>query len=151
MVWTLIIVLLLAINPVPSAENPSSRARFLFLLSSLLALPKGRCALHGALLSPGRDRVNPAVSALLLLAANVAASDAPVVALLQSLRLLRILFHLSALDSPLPPSALYALARAATARGGAVVPPCCLRQSECCFVWVLRLPPLLAMRQVEGR
>jgi hypothetical protein len=84
MVWTLIIVLLLAINPVPSAENPSSRARFLFLLSSLLALPKGRCALHGALLSPGRDRVNPAVSALLLLAANVAASKAPVVALLQS-------------------------------------------------------------------
>jgi len=63
MVWTLIIVLLLAINPVPSAENASSRARFLFLLSSLLALPKGRCALHGALLSPGRDRVNPAVSA----------------------------------------------------------------------------------------
>ena len=100
MVWTLIIVLLLAINPVPSAENPSSRARFLFLLSSLLALPKGRCALHGALLSPGRDRVNPAVSALLLLAANVAASDAPAVALLQCLPLFRISFYLSALDPP---------------------------------------------------
>lgn len=102
MVWTLIIVLLLAINPVPSAENPSSRARFLFLLSSLLALPKGRCALHGALLSPGRDRVNPAVSALLLLAANVAASDAPAVALLQCLPLLRISFYLSALGAPPP-------------------------------------------------
>ena len=142
MVWTLIIVLLLAINPVPSAENPSSRARFLFLLSSLLALPKGRCALHGALLSPGRDRVNPAVSALLLLAANVAASDAPAVALLQCLPLLRISFYLSALDPP--PSSLDALAQAATVRSGAVVPSCCLRQSECFLVWVLRLPPLRA-------
>ena len=142
MVWTLIIVLLLAINPVPSAENPSSRARFLFLLSSLLALPKGRCALHGALLSPGRDRVNPAVSALLLLAANVAASDAPAVALLQCLPLFRISFYLSALDPP--PSSLDALAQAATVRSGAVVPSCCLRQSECFLVWVLRLPPLRA-------
>ena len=134
MVWTLIIVLLLAINPVPSAENPSSRARFLFLLSSLLALPKGRCALHGALLSPGRDRVSPAASALLLLAANVAASDTLAVALLQCLPLLRISFYLSALDAP-PPSALGALAQAATVRSGAVVPSCCLRQScsECFF------------------